>query len=96
VNRDGTIDRENWILNWKRGFKGIVLVVSLVGAVPAFLLGVNTAEDFGWSVLICSLTGLTCAVIGYYAVYRLILGITALVRETIIKKGKKPKDEQKE
>ena len=76
-------------------FRGIALVVSLVGAVLGFLNGAILAEYFGWKVLLIKLlVALACAVIGYYAMYRLILGIKMLVYERIMKA--KEGDEQKD
>ena len=60
-------------------FRSIALVISLVGAVIGFLNGAIVAEYFGWEGLLIELfTGLACAAIGYYVMYRLILGIKSL------------------
>ena len=74
-------------------FRGIALIISLVGAVIGFLNGAILADYFRWK-LISLFVVLACTVIGYYAMYRLILGIKMLVYERIMKA--KPKDEQKQ
>lgn len=60
-------------------FRGIALVISLVGAVIGFLNGAILAQYFGWEGLLIELfAALACAAIGYYAMYRLIVGIKCL------------------